>query len=218
MSRGQARSDRSRTTAPAENPSATRNKILAAATPLFATRGAQGTTIRQIAAAASVNSQLIYYYFRDKEGLFRAVLEGAATRVGVLLAEAAQGSGRPRERLADFVAEWVRVTLAEAPAIRMLHRAMLEGDEALAAGIQQYAGAHATQIGSLIAEGIASGEFRAELDPRRAVASLVGMVQYLALAEPILFNSTKLKRGREEREAMAQHTADLFLRGLDSSR
>lgn len=218
MSRGQARSDRSRTTAPAENPSATRNKILAAATPLFATRGAQGTTIRQIAAAASVNSQLIYYYFRDKEGLFRAVLEGAATRVGVLLAEAAQGSGRPRERLADFVAEWVRVTLTEAPAIRMLHRAMLEGDEALAAEIQRYAGAHATQIGSLIAEGIASGEFRAELDPRRAVASLVGMVQYLALAEPILFNSTKLKRGREEREAMAQHTADLFLRGLDSSR
>ena len=218
MSRGQVRSDRSRTTAPAENPSEARNKILAAATPLFATRGAQGTTIRQIAAAASVNSQLIYYYFRDKEGLFRAVLEGAATRVGVLLAQATQGSGRPRERLARFVVEWVRVTLAEAPAIRMLHRAMLEGDEALAAEIQRYAGAHATQIGSLIAEGIASGVFRAELDPRRAVTSLVGMVQYLALAEPILFNSTKLKRGREEREAMAQHTAELFLRGLDAER
>ena len=218
MSRGQATSDRSRTTAPAENPSATRNKILAAATPLFATRGAQGTTIRQIATAASVNSQLIYYYFRDKEGLFQSVLERAASRVDRLLAEAAQSEGPPRERLARFIVEWVRVTLAEAPAIRMLYRAMLEGDEALAAKLQQHAGAHAAQIGSLIAEGIASGTFRAELDPNRAVASLVGMVQYLALAEPILFTSAKLKRGREGREAMAQHTADLFLRGLDSAR
>jgi hypothetical protein len=63
----------------------------------------------------------------------------------------------------------VKITLAEAPAIRMLHRAMLEGDAALAKEIQRHAGAHATQIGSMIAAGVASGAFRAELDPRRAV-------------------------------------------------
>jgi TetR/AcrR family transcriptional regulator len=191
---------------------------LAAATSLFAVRGAQRTTIRQIAAAADVNSQLIYYYFHDKEGLFRAVLEGAASRVDALLAQAGKSDGSPRERLARFVSEWVKVTLAEAPAIRMLHRAMLDGDEALAKEIQRHAGAHAMQIGSLIAEGVASGAFRVELDPRRAVASLVGMVQYLALAGPILFASTKLKPDREGQEAMAQHTAELFLGGLDAVR
>jgi TetR/AcrR family transcriptional regulator len=218
LSRVPSKSERSAKTAPAAIPSATRSKILSAATQLFAANGSQGTTIRQIAAAAGVNSQLIYYYFHDKEGLFRAVLEGAAGRVDSLLAQAAQANGPPRERLALFISEWVKVTLAEAPAIRMLHRAMLEGDEALAGDIQQYAGAHAAQIGSLIREGVAAGAFRVDLDPRRAVVSLVSMVQYLALAEPFLFTSTKLRQNREERAAMAQHTAELFLQGLDAAR
>ena len=107
---------------------------------------------------------------------------------------------------------------AEAPTLRMLHRAMLEGDGTLAAEIRRYADSHAAQIGSLIDDGIASGAFRADLDTHRAVASLVGMVQYLALAETILFTSTNLKQDRNEREAMAQHTAELFLRGLDAGR
>jgi AcrR family transcriptional regulator len=218
VSRASGRFGPNRKAVPERNPSTTQKKILAAAMPLFLASGARATTIRQIADAANVNSQLIYYYFGDKEGLFRAVLDDAAARVSALLARARQGDGPVRERLARFVSEWVRVTLAEAAAIRMLHRAMLEGDQALAAEIQRHAGAHAAQIAALIAEGIASGAFRSDLDPRRAVVSLVGMVQYLALAEPILFNSTKLKRGREERQAMAQHTAELFLRSLDAER
>lgn len=194
--------------------SSTRGTILAAATPLFASSGIQGTTIRQVAAAARVNSQLIYYYFANKEGLFRAVLEGAAGRVAALLARAAISNGPLEERLASFVSEWVKVTLEEAPTLRMLHRAMLEGDVAFAADVQRYAGGHAEQIGSLIDEGKRSGVFRRDLDTRRAVASLVGMVQYLAIAESILFPSAKLKTSRSEREAMGRHTAELFLRGL----
>ncbi len=198
-------------------PSQTRERILDAATPLFAARGAQATTVRQIASAAGVNSQLIYYYFDDKQGLFRAVLEVTARRVDVLLAEATRIDGPLRARLSHFIIAWVRVTLRQAPAVRLLHRAMLEGDEALSADIQRYAGVHAAAIGALIAQGVANGMFRADLDPGRAVASLVGMIQYLALAEPILFPATTLPDGREATsEAMARHTAELFLRGLDA--
>jgi AcrR family transcriptional regulator len=95
MRQSPARYDRSREAAPAVNPSATRDTILAAAAPLFATGGVRGTTIRQIAAAANVNSQLIYYYFRDKHGLFRVVLEAAASRVDALLAQATHGADLP---------------------------------------------------------------------------------------------------------------------------
>jgi TetR/AcrR family transcriptional regulator len=201
-------------TEPDQATSATRAMILAAATPLFASSGMQGVTIRQIAAAARVNSQLIYYYFGDKAGLFRAALEGAAGRVAALLARAGGSDGVPQERLARFITDWVKVTLEEAPTLRMLHRAMLEGDSTLVADIQRYSSGHAAQIGSLIDEGKASTAFRADLDTRRAVASLVGMVQYLAVAETILFPSTKLKLNRAEREAMGRHTAELFLKGV----
>lgn len=194
--------------------SATRAAILAAATSLFASSGMQAVTTRQIAAAARVNSQLIYYYFGDKAGLFRTALESAAARVAALLARAGVNDGTPQARLASFISDWVKVTLEEAPTLRMLHRAMLEGDGGLVADIERYSTGHAVQIGSLIDEGKASGAFRADLDTRRVVASLVGMVQYLAVAEIILFPSTKLKLTRAEREAMGQHTAELFLTGL----
>ena len=212
MSRTPPRARRSRKIVTPE-PSATRNRIIAAATLLLAASGGQGATIRHIALAAGVNSQLIYYYFHDKGGLLRAVLETAARRVDTLLTNAIQDDGSPQD-LARFIAAWVMVTLEEAPTVRMLHRAMLEADETFGADIQRYAGAHAGQISSLIEAGIATGAFRSDLDSSSAVASLVGMVQYLALAEPILYESTKLKQGTEGREAMAQHTAELFLRGL----
>lgn len=212
MRQNQASSRPRSGTEPDQAVSATKATILAAATPLFASSGMQAVTIRQIAAAARVNSQLIYYYFGDKAGLFRAALEGAAGRVAALLARAGISDGKPQERLARFITDWVNVTLEEAPTLRMLHRAMLEGDSTLAADIQRYSSSHAVEIGSLIEEGKASTAFRADLDIRRAVASLVGMVQYLAVAEIILFPSTKLNRA--EREAMGRHTAELFLKGL----
>lgn len=190
-------------------------RILDAATVLFGLHGAQGTTVRQIAEAARVNSQLIYYYFGDKAGLFRAMLQRAAERVGVLLAHMQRTEGRPRDRLYSFVSDWVRVTLAESSTIRLLHRALLEGDDNFATQVNEYSNAHMAEIGALIAEGIDCGDFRNDLDPRRAVASLVGMVQYLALAEPILIPSSNLNPG--EPATMAKHTADLFLAGLLAS-
>lgn len=90
---------------------------------------------------------------------------------------------------------------------------MLEGDKLLAE-IKRYSRGHAAQIGSLIDEKKASTAFRADLDTRRPVASLVGMVQYLAVAERVLFPSTKLTLNRTEREAMSWHTAELFLRAV----
>lgn len=197
-----------------EEQSLTRSKILQAAIPLFESQGAHGTTTRQIAATANVNSQLIYYYFGDKNGLFAAALAEVGGRVGRLLATAANEGGSVREQLARFIIGWVKITLAEAGAVRMLHRAMLEGNRSMDASIQHFADSHTAQIVSLIARGITDGVFRADLDPERAVASLVGMVQYLAIAEHYLpLRSMTAKSGRA---AIARDTAELFLRGLDS--
>jgi hypothetical protein len=42
---------------------------------------------------------------------------------------------------------------------------MLDGDAALVKKIQQHSSGNAKQIGSLIAEGIATGAFRTAIDP-----------------------------------------------------
>ena len=53
----------------------TRDRILAAALPLFAANGFAGTSTRMIAKSASVNVATLAYYFEGKEGLYMTVLE-----------------------------------------------------------------------------------------------------------------------------------------------
>ncbi len=52
-----------------------RQAILAAAQPLFAARGFDGVTTREVAAAASVSEALLYRHFANKAALYEAVLE-----------------------------------------------------------------------------------------------------------------------------------------------
>lgn len=50
-----------------------RERILDAARKIFAAEGYEGTTIRAVAADASINPSLVIRYFGSKEGLFAAI-------------------------------------------------------------------------------------------------------------------------------------------------
>ena len=56
---------------------ATRGRILAAATDLFARHGIDGVTIAQIARRARVAAPTVYAAFQSKEGLLRAIMRAA---------------------------------------------------------------------------------------------------------------------------------------------
>lgn len=59
----------------------TREKILAAARVEFIDNGLRGARMQEIANRAGVNKALLHYHFRDKETLYRAVLELATQRM-----------------------------------------------------------------------------------------------------------------------------------------
>lgn len=52
-----------------------RDRILNAAEEVFAARGYGGARTAQIARLARVNKALLHYYFKDKEGLYHAVMD-----------------------------------------------------------------------------------------------------------------------------------------------
>lgn len=52
----------------------TRDKILDAATRIFASADSNGASLRSIARAAGVNSALIHYHFGSRDGLFEAAV------------------------------------------------------------------------------------------------------------------------------------------------
>lgn len=64
-----------------QDPEGTRANIIAVATREFAENGLSGSRIDEIAAKTKTSKRMIYYYFGDKEGLYRHVLEAAYGRV-----------------------------------------------------------------------------------------------------------------------------------------
>jgi len=63
------------------DPEGTRANIVAVATREFAENGLSGARIDVIAAKTKTSKRMIYYYFGDKEGLYRRVLEAAYGRI-----------------------------------------------------------------------------------------------------------------------------------------
>lgn len=58
-----------------QDPDGVRRDILQVATREFADKGFSGARVDEIAAKTSTSKRMIYYYFKDKEGLYLAVLE-----------------------------------------------------------------------------------------------------------------------------------------------
>jgi TetR/AcrR family transcriptional regulator len=196
----------------ADDPEA-RAKIAAAAEELFAARGFDGTAIRDIARKAGVNSAMIHYYFGNKEGLYRAMLEGAATSVRGLLIETTSGSGSSKVRLARFVDAYASYMLSQPNLARILYREMLTGAKHIRRIAQRYAATNYTMLKTVMSEGVKRGELRA-IDAELAPITLLGMVVIFQFLRPII----SVALGKTEYDdafvaRVAAHTIDLFLYG-----
>jgi len=76
-----------------------RERILEAATELFATRGYAGAGVDRLAERSGIAKTAIYYHFGNKEGLLAAVLERTATQWIDGILQASRQAGDPIERL-----------------------------------------------------------------------------------------------------------------------
>src|SRR5258706_4840153 len=85
------------------DPERTRQKILGAATDEFARYGLGGARVDRIAARAGTNKRMLYYYYRDKDNLFLAALEGCYARIRAAERELDLEHLAPRAALARLV-------------------------------------------------------------------------------------------------------------------
>ncbi len=79
---------RRRTSSPQKRGTATKSKILKAATKLFADHGYEGVSVDQVAKAADVRFSLIAYHFGSKEELWQAVVDDIYDQVDAIIAPA----------------------------------------------------------------------------------------------------------------------------------
>jgi TetR/AcrR family transcriptional regulator len=76
-----------------------RKRLLERATDLFARKGYASTTVREIVQAAGVTKPVLYYYFRNKEGIYLELMKEAWERFDTLLVRAQKEPGSVREKI-----------------------------------------------------------------------------------------------------------------------
>lgn len=97
----------------------TRRRILEVAEQLFAEHGFAAARLEDVAARLGIQRPALFYYYRDKRALYRAVLEGVFGDLLARLRSALAGPGALPGRIDAAVSAWVRY-VAERPATARL--------------------------------------------------------------------------------------------------
>jgi AcrR family transcriptional regulator len=64
-----------------------RERLMQAAADLFSQKGYAATSVREIVASAGVSKPVLYYYFKNKEGIYHEIVRFGLDKVGNLIAE-----------------------------------------------------------------------------------------------------------------------------------
>lgn len=108
-----------------ERPADSRDALLWAARKIFAQKGFESATVKELAETADVNVSLVSYYFGGKEGLYRTCLQEAGSQrlaMAERLLKAPESREDFRVRLKLFAEEFISFHLEESDVTTILHR------------------------------------------------------------------------------------------------
>jgi TetR/AcrR family transcriptional regulator len=163
-----------------DNP-ATARRILAAAESHFAAQGLAGARTDEIADAAHANKAMLYYYFKDKKRLHRAVLENLFRQLQALIDKLARSKASPRETLASFMNDYFDFLASHPNYPRLVQREAMEGSGEFQRIFREYFQPFQLQLARVIEAGVKDGEFR-RVNAHHAVFSLIGMTNFYFVA------------------------------------
>ena len=196
--------------------SATRQRILSAASDLFARQGFSRVAMRAVADGAGVTKPALYYHFRDKEALFEECLADFNVELAATMHAAARREGG----MASRVRAMAEALLTGSPfhPIRV-HEELAEhvsGElrERLRATFRSVVVAPVTELFEVLQR---SGELRNGVSPPAAAAVLIGTcVAFLGSADDEVDGWAPLPiTGLDgEPRSAAEIVSDLVLRGL----
>ena len=163
--------------------------ILEVAARLFAERGYGNVSIRDVCREANTSPPMIYYYFKDKKGLFDAAVSQRVSLGGFIsrLRERTQ-SGDPTKSITSFIDLYLSSfpTQAFQPGLYLIETAKL--DRASAAKISEQLDEVRGIATSIVERGIGDGVFR-KTDAEGAADCLIGMLNHVVFQQ---FHFSKL--------------------------
>ncbi|MDR1718773.1 MAG: TetR/AcrR family transcriptional regulator [Dysgonamonadaceae bacterium] len=83
--------------------SRTREKLIEVARQLFAHKGVENTTMNDIAVASKKGRRTLYIYFKNKKGIYHAVIESELNKLHKSLLVVTESAMREDEKLLEFI-------------------------------------------------------------------------------------------------------------------
>jgi TetR/AcrR family transcriptional regulator len=108
---------------------ASKQRILAIATKLFADRGYAALSMRDIAAASQLNLPSIYHFFGGKENLYRSCCTSAFASISAQLGASLVAVSGPKARIKNFAVSLCEVLLENRDFRRLLLQEIIMRDE-----------------------------------------------------------------------------------------
>jgi AcrR family transcriptional regulator len=171
-----------------------RQRLLEGAAELFTQKGYSGTTVREIVAAGGVTKPVLYYYFRNKEGIYLELMRQAFTRVDDLLKAALEDQGSATQKLLHLCDRVYSLFMENVKVARVMY-SIYYGPQQGAPffDFDAYHLKFVEAIRRLIGEGIRKGEFR-KGNPAEMAWAIIGAIN---VAMEVHLGQTELELGRE---------------------
>lgn len=186
--------------------------IIAAAAALFAQKGFNGTTTREIAKRAGISEALLFRYFPTKRALYAAII-AAKSQLSQLLATVDEAAKKRDDVQVFTLIASFRIHRGSDPSLlRLLLFSALEGHELSDMFFRNRHRVFYDYLAGYIARRTREGAFRC-VDPLLAAQSFIGMIVYHRLLHEIF----KVPPHCTPEEAVSGYV-DVFLDGLQNER
>jgi TetR/AcrR family transcriptional regulator len=176
-------------------PEESRAAILKAAIKEFAEHGIAGARTDAIAQAAHVNKALLYYYFKDKEAIYQAVLDEVFSGLREAVLPVLESNLPPREKLLGYLGAYFDYIAANPRFPRVVQGEWIRSGSERTVQMQRIAKEYFRPIyqklGELLRQGIESGDFR-PIDPTHFVPSMVAVIVFYFSAAPVIKTLMKI--------------------------
>lgn len=191
-------------------PEESRAAILRAAATEFAEHGIAGARTDAIAREAHVNKALLYYYFKDKETLYGAVLDEAFAGLKKSVFQVLDSDLPPRKKMLAYAGAYFDFIASNQIYPRLIQREMMRAREGQSSHIDKiiklYIQPIFLRVSEVLRQGIAEGDFRS-VNPAHFVQSIVAMIVFYFSSAPMMqkivgFNPLTPERIAERRNSV----------------
>jgi AcrR family transcriptional regulator len=151
-------------------------QILSTANRLFIEQGYHGLSMRQISEALNVSKAALYYYFKDKEELYLAVLETYLDEMRIILDQILAESTSSTEKIRRFVEYILTQPTEQRAIIRLASQEMGQVSAPTRQAFKQiYYQKFIGKIETILKTGMEQGELK-PIKPEIATWTLLGMM------------------------------------------